>query len=215
LGRAGAATQRNLGDNRGQQGITNLEVSGGSQRSTWGAKLLDCAFTRYRSQAPARLPPTTQGRPTGGRLPWPSSPGTATWPDRDRVGAPSLPAATKAAANSVAVSSAAPIAHHQKKANTDATSRPNPRPATKAPTRADQGRRVSAASSRCRRCHRPPASSPVPASEGTSATSTSDNPRPGLIGTSTGPSRRAGTTNRIKARPNKVPHPSNHFIPVP
>ena len=52
-----------------------------------------------------------------------------------------LPAATKAAANSVAVSSAAPIAHHQKKANTDATSRPNPRPATKAPTLADQGRR--------------------------------------------------------------------------
>jgi hypothetical protein len=27
VGRAGAATQRNLGDSKGQQGITNLEVS--------------------------------------------------------------------------------------------------------------------------------------------------------------------------------------------
>ena len=34
---------RNLGDSRGQQGITNLEVSGCSQRSAWGAKLLDWA----------------------------------------------------------------------------------------------------------------------------------------------------------------------------
>jgi hypothetical protein len=41
VGRAGAATQGHLGDNRGQQGITNLEVSGGSRRLAWGVKLLD------------------------------------------------------------------------------------------------------------------------------------------------------------------------------
>jgi hypothetical protein len=40
VGRAGAATGRNLGDSR-QQGITNLEVSGRSQRLAWGAKPLD------------------------------------------------------------------------------------------------------------------------------------------------------------------------------
>jgi hypothetical protein len=124
-----------------------------------------------------------------------------------------LPAATTAAASSVAESSAAPIAHHQKKANTDATSSPNPRPATKAPALANQGRRVSAASSPWRRCQRPPASSPVPASKGTSATtSTSDNPCPGLIGIRTGPSRAAGTTNSINASANKIPHQRSHFI---
>jgi hypothetical protein len=36
------------------------------------------------------------------------------------------------------VSNVAPIAHHQKKAYTDATSRPDPRPATKAPALASQ-----------------------------------------------------------------------------
>ena len=35
----------NLGDSKGQQETTNLQVSGGSPRSTWGAKLLDWAFT--------------------------------------------------------------------------------------------------------------------------------------------------------------------------
>jgi hypothetical protein len=54
VGRAGAATQRNLGDNSGQQGITNREVSGGSRRLAWGAKLLDWAFTRQRPQGPVR-----------------------------------------------------------------------------------------------------------------------------------------------------------------
>ncbi|MDF2739903.1 MAG: hypothetical protein K0S88_1270, partial [Actinomycetia bacterium] len=129
--------------------------------------------------------------------------------------APSLPAATKAAASSIAVSSAAPIAHHQKKTNTDATSSPSPRPATKAPAQANQALRVSAAPNRCRRCQRPPASSPVPASKGTNATtSTRDKPCPGLIGTSTGPSRPAGSTNRIRARANKLPHPSSHVFPA-
>jgi hypothetical protein len=41
VGRTGAADQRNLGDNRGQQGITNLEVSSRSQYLAWGAKPLD------------------------------------------------------------------------------------------------------------------------------------------------------------------------------
>jgi hypothetical protein len=54
VGRAGAATQRTLGDSRGQQGITNLEVSGRSQRLAWGAKLLDWAFTRQRPQVGER-----------------------------------------------------------------------------------------------------------------------------------------------------------------
>ena len=35
------ATQRNLGDSRGQQGLTNLEVSGRPKRLTWPAKLLE------------------------------------------------------------------------------------------------------------------------------------------------------------------------------
>jgi hypothetical protein len=61
VGRAGAATGRNLGDNRGQQGITNLEVSGGSQRLAWGAKLLDWAFTRQRPQAVRPSLPIPQG----------------------------------------------------------------------------------------------------------------------------------------------------------
>jgi hypothetical protein len=38
VGRAGAATERNLVDSSGQQGITNLEVSGRSERLTWAAK---------------------------------------------------------------------------------------------------------------------------------------------------------------------------------
>jgi hypothetical protein len=50
VGRAGAATQRNLGDSSGQQGITNLQVSGHSERLTWAAKPLDWAFTRQRPQ---------------------------------------------------------------------------------------------------------------------------------------------------------------------
>jgi hypothetical protein len=50
VGRAGAADGRNLGDSKGQQETTNLEVSGGSQRLAWGAKLLDWAFTRQRPQ---------------------------------------------------------------------------------------------------------------------------------------------------------------------
>jgi hypothetical protein len=41
VGRTGAADQRNLGDSKGQQGITNLEVSGGSERLSWGAKPLE------------------------------------------------------------------------------------------------------------------------------------------------------------------------------
>jgi hypothetical protein len=41
VGRAGAATQRNLGDSKGQQGITNLEVSSPSQHLAWGAKPLE------------------------------------------------------------------------------------------------------------------------------------------------------------------------------
>jgi hypothetical protein len=41
VGRAGAATQRNLGDSKGQQGITNLEVSSPSQYLAWGAKPLE------------------------------------------------------------------------------------------------------------------------------------------------------------------------------
>jgi hypothetical protein len=53
VGRAGAATQRNLGDNRGQQGITNLEVSGRAELWTWAAKPLDCAFTRQQPHAAA------------------------------------------------------------------------------------------------------------------------------------------------------------------
>jgi hypothetical protein len=136
-------------------------------------------------------------------------------PDRDRARMPSLPAATNAAASSVAVSSAAPITHHQKKMNTDATNSPSPRPPTKAPAQANRGRRLRAASNRCRRCQRPPASSPTPASKGTSATtSTRDKPCPGLIGISSGPSRLAGTTNRSNARANKLPHPSSHLIPA-
>ena len=39
-----------------------------SQRFNLDANSLERAFTRYRSQAPARLPPTAQGRPTGGRV---------------------------------------------------------------------------------------------------------------------------------------------------
>jgi hypothetical protein len=42
---------RSSADPGGQQrtaGITSLEVSGGSQRLAWGAKLLDWAFTRQR-----------------------------------------------------------------------------------------------------------------------------------------------------------------------
>jgi hypothetical protein len=64
VGRAGAATRRTLGDSSGQQGITNLEVSGSSQHSTWGGKLLDWAFTRQRPQ---------QGgcQMAGRRCPWP------------------------------------------------------------------------------------------------------------------------------------------------
>jgi len=142
--------------------------------------------------------PTSQGRP-----------------DRDRARTPSLPAATNAAASSVAVSSAAPITHHQKKTNTDATNSPSPRPPTKAAAQANRGRRLRAASNRRRRCQRPPASSPTPASRGTSATiSTRDKPCPGLIGISSGPSRLAGTTNRSNARANKLPHPSSHLIPA-
>jgi hypothetical protein len=157
-------------------------------------------FTRQKSQGPAGLPHAQGHLGAGG--------------SRSRR-ARSLPAATKAAVSSIAVSSAAPIAHHQKKTNTDATSSPSPRPATKAPAQANQALRVSAASNRCRRCQRPPASSPVPASKGTSATtSTRDNPCPGLIGTSTGPSRPAGSTNRIRARANKLPHPSSHVFPA-
>jgi hypothetical protein len=134
-------------------------------------------------------------------------------PDRDRARAPSPRAATTAAPRRVAESSAAPIAHHQKKANTDATSKPNPRPATRAPARASQGRRVSAASNARRRRQRPPASSAVPASKGASATtSTSDNPCPGLIGIRTGPSRPAGTTNSSNASANRIPHPTSHLI---
>jgi hypothetical protein len=44
-GRIGAADRRNPGDNNGQQQTTNLDVSGRFERSTWGAKLLDWAFT--------------------------------------------------------------------------------------------------------------------------------------------------------------------------
>jgi hypothetical protein len=40
-GRTGAADQRNLGDSKGQQGTTNVEVSDRPQRMTWGAKLLE------------------------------------------------------------------------------------------------------------------------------------------------------------------------------
>ena len=36
-GRAGAVARRTLGDSKGQQGITNLEVSGGSGCLTWAA----------------------------------------------------------------------------------------------------------------------------------------------------------------------------------
>ena len=50
VGRGGAATGRNLADSKGQQETTNLEVSGRFERSTWGAKLLDWAFTRRRPQ---------------------------------------------------------------------------------------------------------------------------------------------------------------------
>src|SRR3712207_5584895 len=47
--------------------------------------------------------------------------------------------ASKAAATSDAVSSPAPIAHHQKKGNTEASSRPSPRPAMDAPAPARPG----------------------------------------------------------------------------
>jgi len=40
-GRTGAADQRSLGDSEGQQGATNVEVSGRPQRMTWGTKLLE------------------------------------------------------------------------------------------------------------------------------------------------------------------------------
>ena len=57
-----------------------------------------------------------------------------------------------------------------------------------------------------------PAALPRP-ERGTSATaSTSDNPCPWLIGTRTGPSRVAGTTNSVRASANRIPHPSSHFI---
>jgi hypothetical protein len=49
VGRAGAATQRNLGDSQGQQGTTNLEVSGRFAAMRWAAKPLDWAFTRQES----------------------------------------------------------------------------------------------------------------------------------------------------------------------
>jgi hypothetical protein len=39
-GCTGVADQRNLADSEGQQGATNVEVSGGPQRMTWGTKLL-------------------------------------------------------------------------------------------------------------------------------------------------------------------------------
>jgi hypothetical protein len=40
VGRAGAATRRNLGDSKGQQGTTKAEVSGRQQGMAWAAKLL-------------------------------------------------------------------------------------------------------------------------------------------------------------------------------
>jgi hypothetical protein len=134
-------------------------------------------------------------------------------PERDRAAARSLPDATTAAATSMAVSRPAPIAHHQKKTNTDAISRPSPSPTAKAPILAAHGRRPSAASNRSRRCHRPPARSASPPNNGTRATtSISANPCPGLIGTNTGPSSRAGTANNTKARTNRIAHPCSHLI---
>jgi hypothetical protein len=38
-------TWRTAKDSKGQQETTNLEVSSRFERSTWGAKLLDWAFT--------------------------------------------------------------------------------------------------------------------------------------------------------------------------
>jgi hypothetical protein len=116
----------------------------------------------------------------------------------------------------MAVSRPAPIAHHQKKTNTDASSKPSPSPTPKAPILAANGRRPSAASNRSRRCQSPPTRSASPPSSGTRATtSISANPCPGLIGTNTGPSSRAGTANSTKARTNRIAHPCSHLIGLP
>jgi hypothetical protein len=156
-----------------------------------------------------------QGRPAGGLRP-PSAGGAAMRPERDRPPARSFPDATTAAVSSMAVSRPAPIAHHQKKTNTDAISRPSPSPTAKAPVLAAHGRRVSAVSNHSRRCHRPPTRSASPPSSGTRATtSISANPCPGLIGTNTGPSSRAGTANNTKARTNRIAHPCSHLIALP
>ena len=156
-----------------------------------------------------------QGRPAGGLRP-PSAGGAAMRSERDRARARSLPDAATAAVTSMAVSRPAPIAHHQKKTNTDAISRPSPSPTPKAPALAARGRRLSAASNRSRRCQRPPTRSASPPSSGTRATtSIRANPCPGLIGTSTGPSKRAGTANSTKARANRIPQPCSHFIALP
>jgi hypothetical protein len=137
-------------------------------------------------------------------------------PERDRPRERSLPDAATAAVTSIAVSRPAPIAHHQKKTNTDAISRPSPSPTPKAPALAAHGRRPNAASNRSRRRQRPPTRSASPPSSGTRATtSIRANPCPGLSGTSTGPSKRAGTANSTKARANRIPHPCSHLMALP
>ena len=120
-----------------------------------------------------------------------------------------------AAATSMAVSRPAPIAHHQKKTNTG-NQQTEPKPYTEGP----HPRRPRPAGKRCiqPRPTRPESTDEErqPAQQrhkGT--TSISANLCPGLIGTNTGPSSRAGTANSTKARANRIAHPCSHLIALP
>ena len=128
----------------------------------------------------------------------------------DRAPALLLPDTT-AAVSSMAVSRTARSPTTRKKTRPTRSSRPVRALRRRPPSLAAHGRRVSAASNRSRRCQ-PPTRSASPPSSGTRATtSISANLCPGLIGTNTGPSSRAGTANSTKARTNRIAQPCSHL----